>query len=353
MLCFGGITLSKNLSRNNHFLSQMYLEAWKNDNNKVEVYELLVPNTKVPMWQPKSIKSVGSLDSIFVRLKNGKETDDIERWFNEKYETPVKNALEHAINGEYITLDDLHSLIDFLACHIVRSPAFIIKILEYGKKWDNIFQETINKISQMKIEDFIVNRTTPKSLQNKNTNNDMFPFKMTNLGNCDKDNVFLKVETIIGKQFYLWVVKYLLENTSKILHKHKWSIITVDKNVILPTSDDPVICLNYNSESDYNFGGGWGRENSNILFPISPNKILYTQVGIKVEPRMNVDYKTSLFFKRIIVEHSFRKVISNFEDDEVVKIKARYVDNNEFKREKKMWEDFQKDYLEKEAEFIK
>ena len=73
--------MSENLSRNNHYLSQMYLEAWKNENNKVEVYELLVPNIKAPLWQSKSIRSVGSLDNIFVRLKNGKETDDIEKWF--------------------------------------------------------------------------------------------------------------------------------------------------------------------------------------------------------------------------------------------------------------------------------
>ena len=128
---------------------------------------------------------------------------------------------------------------------------------------------------------------------------------------------------------------------------------TVDKNVILPTSDDPVICLNYNSESDYNFDGGWGKQNSNILFPISPNKILYTQVGIKVKPRMNVGYKTSLLLKKMIIEHSYRKVISNFVDKDVVRIKQRYVSEGEYKKEKKMWEDFQKNYLEKERDYIR
>lgn len=52
---------------------------------------------------------------------------------------------------------------------------------------------------------------------------------------------------MIGKQFYLYIMKYLLEETSKVFHNYKWGIITVDANVSLPTSDDPVICLNYRS----------------------------------------------------------------------------------------------------------
>lgn len=342
--------MNNDLSRNNHYLSQMYLESWKNTNNKVEVYELLVPNSKVPFWQPKSLRSVGSYQSMFVRLKNGNEIDDIEHWFRDKYETPAKLALEHAKNDQRISVEEWHCLIDFVACHIVRTPAFIIKILDLAKKdCVPIFEEKCEEISSVSKEEFI--KTINENKENKN--NELFPIKIINVGECDVDTSLLKIETIFGKQFYLWIMMHLLENTSKVLHKHKWGIITVDDKVTLPTSDDPVICLNYNNEIDYDFGGGWGKENCNILFPISPNKILYTQVGVKVKPRCKLDYKMSLILKKIIVEHSYRKVISNFQDNEVEKIKSRYVNEKEFIREKKMWEDFQKEYLEKESEYIK
>ena len=48
--------MDKKVSRNNHYLSQMYLDAWKNDDNKVLVYELLVPNVI-----PSSAKAGGSV----------------------------------------------------------------------------------------------------------------------------------------------------------------------------------------------------------------------------------------------------------------------------------------------------
>ena len=61
----------------------------------------------------------------------------------------------------------------------------------------------------------------------------------------------------------------------------------------------------------------------------------------------------SLLLKKMIVEHSHRKVISKFKDDDVTKINPIYINEIEFKREKKMWEDFQKNYLEKEIDYIK
>lgn len=88
-------------------------------------------------------------------------------------------------------------------------------------------------------------------------NNKLFPIKIIDLGDEESGGNKIKIETIFGKQFYLWIMKHLPEETAKILHKHKWPIITVDEKVVLPTSDDLVICLNYNNEKDYDFGGGW------------------------------------------------------------------------------------------------
>lgn len=348
--------MNKNLSRNNHYLSQMYIQAWADENNRVELYELLVPNDNVPQWQLKSIKSVGSFDSFFVRLKSGEEIDDIEKWFNEKYETPAKAALSHAINGERITVGEWHCLIDFLACHIVRSPAFIIEKLCNVEMYKDSFQkamyEMAEKFSKMQKEDFIKERKFFELTHNGKYNDELFPLKLTNLGSFDDDNALIKVETIVGKQLCLWVIKYLLENTAKILHKYKWSIITVDENVVLPTSDNPVVILNYYDENNYNFAGGWGSQNTNIIFPISPQKILFTEIGVKSAPRINLNYQMSLLLKKIIVEHSYRKIISNFKDEEVIKMKPRIVSETEFKIEKQMWVDFQKNYLEKEADYI-
>ena len=55
------------LKRDNHFLSRMYLNAWKNEKGKVNVAELLVPSKNVPYWKEKYISS--SQRRHFARLQ--------------------------------------------------------------------------------------------------------------------------------------------------------------------------------------------------------------------------------------------------------------------------------------------
>ena len=327
------------LSRNNHYVSQMYLNTWAR-NHKVEVYDLIVPNEHYPTWNKKNVKNICSYNSMFVRLENEKEIDDIEKWFADQYETPVKESLTKAITGKTLTKEDWEKLINFMTCHLLRSPAFLQKLLDVAKNTKiNIGKE----ITKEQLEENIKANET-KSL---------FPIKITDLGKTDQKNHLLQVETIIGKQYYLWSIKNHLEKYSKIFQKNSWGIIEVDKDVILPTSDNPVISLNYRSENDYSLDGVWNQKNTNILFPISSNRIIYCQVGNKVPPILKCNKEKSEFLKKIICENAYRKIISIEKDQEIPKLNPRIVDKERFLQEKDMWNHFQKEYLEKEKEYIK
>lgn len=335
------------MKRNNHYNSQMYLKAWECEKNKTIVYELLVSDERVPMWSKKSIENLCSIDSLFVRLKNQREIDDIENWFEHRFETPAKLPLEKAINGEKINWWEMHKLVDFMACHIVRTPVFIERILKKGKnEIKEIFEEECKKISNISKDEI------KRKINVEDNNLSMFPLKMERVNDIGENDLW-RIETVIGKQFYLWIMKWLLENTAEELHKHNWTILTAHPYVKFPTSDDPVICLNYYSDTEYDFGGGWGRKNGNIIFPISPNKILFTQIGIKDNKNINFDYGTSLRFKRIIIEHAHRKIISSYEDKEVTFIRKRYVNREMFNYEKNIWKEFQESYISTESKYIK
>ena len=78
------------------------------------------------------------------------------------------------------------------------------------------------------------------------------------------------MKTVVGKGFYLHDLKHLLTSTVKVSERLNWQVIHAADGISFPTSDDPVICLDYNSERDYDFSGGWGKKHSNILIPISP-----------------------------------------------------------------------------------
>lgn len=53
----------------------------------------------------------------------------------------------------------------------------------------------------------------------------------------------------------------------------------------------------------------WGKENGNIIMPISPKLLLITQIGSNM-PGKQLDYSEpwSNFFRKIIIENAYRYV---------------------------------------------
>ena len=290
-------------------------------------------------------------NNFYICLKGEEESDEIEKWLNEKFETPAKIPLEKAINGERIDSDDVKKLINFLACQIVRTPAFLERFLKESK---NIVSHEFENIVKEATDD-IINQSKKKIKSEINQikngiDENPFPLKIIDTGITDGEMELFQVKTVIGKSLYLNSLKYYLTKTLDVLHKHRWKIIELDKNVNIPTSDDPVICLNYYGNNKYDFNGGWAKKGSEIIFPISPRKIMYTHIGYKKKIELN--YDVSLFIKRIIAEHAHMKIFSNFKDMEIIKYRNRFVDKEAFEREKNIFKDFHDNYKNIEKSYL-
>lgn len=344
--------MMNNLSRNNHFVPQMYLDAWKNKNNKVWTYDLLVPNENCNLWNERTTKSIASQQNFYIVLKDKEEADDIEKYMNEKFEMPASKPLKKAIKGEELSDGEWKAIINYIGCQIVRTPAFVSKMLNMSKnKFGDMFQQTVSEIGE------VLNNVPLEELkkysqeQNHTEENKMFPLKIIDTGIDCGDKRILKVETIIGKSYYLHEMMHLLSETIKVLQKHEWKIINLDERVKIPTSDNPVICLNYYSNNNYDFGGGWDNNGSEIVFPISPNKIIYTKVGAR-DIQFKLDYNLSIKIKTMIVEHAYRRIFSIDNEKWITKARKRYVNMDEFNREKKMLENWHENYKSIEAEYL-
>lgn len=57
------------LSRKNHYIPQMYLDAWAN-NGLIRVYDLLVADEKMPVWsKPKQLSSIGYMKNLYINVR--------------------------------------------------------------------------------------------------------------------------------------------------------------------------------------------------------------------------------------------------------------------------------------------
>lgn len=330
------------ISRNNHYVPRFYLEYW-GSNNRLWKYQLLVSNEKVPVWSNTATKQTASQDNLYVRMKDNEEVDDIEKIFDVDFEVRAKKALDKVINEERLSSEDWKYIINFVGVQIVRTPAFFQRIRPTIRNAiESGLEEILSELAKGKI------LALPKIIDE---DNELIPINFVDEGASEIEGMEdVRVEVIEGKSTWLWAIKHMLKNNLKYLHEHKWSIITTELG--MPTSDDPVICLNYYSENDYNFDGGWMQKGTEIFLPISPHKIIYTQVGVRHTPRMKYGIEESNLLKKLIVEHAFREIYSNCQDDDIPQIRPRIVDANLYNEEQGSVNNWYDTYLEAEASLL-
>lgn len=239
----------------NHYVPESYLKRWGDANAKISVYRILVPNQNMPLWKKASARGLANHRHLYTQIITSEESDEIERWFNTEFESPAAASIEKAVSDNQLSPEDWKNLIRFLAAQDVRTPARMLEILKQGEKivpevTDNILKNLEQDLRKLKAEGNL-----PKP--DKHNRSKLLPIKVTTDFLSNQDYVTVKVQTTVGRGYWLYCIKLLLEQTIERLLKHQWTILHSPKEIDWLTSDDPVVKLNYYSPREYDFGGGW------------------------------------------------------------------------------------------------
>ena len=288
----------------------------------------------VSLWEEKSIRSVAYHSHLYTRKKLREETDEIEKWMNEEYETPAKEAIEKAVTNQKLSSDDWHKMIRFFALQDVRTPLSLLKHLDlFKKEISKILEEVVQKIPKTLEE--LSKEKTKIEIPEADLN---FPLRAETELKEGEEYGNLRVHTAVGRATWLHGIQHALFNTAQVLHKHKWTIIRPAENMYWPTSDNPAVKLNYCNLEKYDLQGGWGKKKGNLLLSLSPQHLLFCQIGDR-PPRRNerVSVDRTKLFQKFILENSHRMIFSCIKDSEVPNLIPRKVDAKIFRYEKEQW----------------
>lgn len=336
------------ISRNNHYVPQMYLSKWM-INNSIYLYRLLVSDSNVPLWSRKnSTKGIGGLENLYVRYRNDAEIDDIENYFSVNYETPSKTAYEKVCSGGKLDKEEWFHLISFVAAQWVRTPKFLIRILDFQKQVvPELLQEELDLLVEKIKNDSITNH-------NNTSGDEMIPMSLERIED-DGNKTTLQVQTVVGKSTVLMSMIRLLEPESvvqKVFHSFKWSVIDMADGVVLPTTDSPVVLVSINDVQKLKLS----KSLIGIpffLFPLSPCKVLIGSRIRKLHWRMKADVEFSREIKKIIINNAFMYVFSSNEDPNVETIRPRIVDREEYNRLNEELSKWHQQYIEEEVPILR
>jgi hypothetical protein len=288
------------------------------------------------------VAGTGYERNLYTRIVRGEEADDIEQWLNQEFETPVSEPLQRVLEDRELSRSDWEILTRFLASQIVRTPAFLIKSLpRWNQMTPQILDQTLRDVEDRLRE--------AKELGQKIIIDDpahhaeYFPMRVERKDLHEERKVQFTTKVVVGRALWFYTMKHLLTSTLKVLQKHKWTILEAPNRLAWFTSDDPVICLNFRSEADYDFDGGWNRARGNILFPLSSRHLMITEIGTDSYPRRVPSRYQARLFRKMIAEHSHRRIYSSQMEDKIPQLKSRVVDAGAFQTERALWEAWYED----------
>jgi len=331
------------LSHDNHFVPQGYLRNWSDDGVNVLAYRTLVPHERVPDWTPRSIRGIAFRRDLYTQVdRQGNESDAFEQWMATEIETPALAAIDRAIHGRRLAPDDWKHLSLFYAAQDVRTPSNFLECMERWREdlpglIQRTLAESVERIQQASREGTAL-PVQPVSPSGDTSGSVDVTIQREKNGSS---KIYASVTT--GRAMWVQEMRRLLDGIAKGLEEHKWSIARPAPGLEWITSDHPALKLNYNAPTEYDFGGGWGSRGTELILPISPQHLLYTQIGSKAAPRFTFSAEKTQELRKLLAERAYRWIFAGEPLDDVVRFRPRVVDAATYQAEELTWQSWHRD----------
>ncbi len=330
------------LSRNNHYIPQMYLSRWA-ANGRINVYKLLVSHEDVPIWSRQSVVHTASIKNAYVNVRNGIEYDGVEHFFDSNFEMPAKEAFDKLHGNAKMTYHDWNCLSDFVVAQYVRTPAFYLWVTKWGQSiLPKVFDEIGEKLSKARRDEF--EKTT------RFEDDGLLPLDVKLIDSGENDDYsYAEINSASGKGLWLYIIKSVLDEKSTIktfFRELKWSVIDAPVDEFWPTCDNPVVICDYDGQTikRSSIQEGIKRKDKAIVFPISPRRVIFGTVIREVPWHIISDEKWFEMIREVIIKNAMLEVYSYIEDGGVRRIRPRIVDKDEYLRIKAEFESWYESY---------
>ncbi|HSW14612.1 MAG TPA: DUF4238 domain-containing protein [Solimonas sp.] len=183
------------------------------------------------------------------------ESPEVERWLDAEFEHPAEQVIAKVARQERLTSDDWYRLVRFLAAQDVRTPT---RLMEAIRRWQRELPGMLDGVMREAVAKLEAAHRDGRQLEIEPRNdNEGFGGKLTTSIAPGADTGTMRYEVVVGRNLWLSNFKHLLTRTVQRLHRHHWTILRAPQGLEWPTSDDPVIRLDFHSAANYDFGGGW------------------------------------------------------------------------------------------------
>jgi hypothetical protein len=286
----------------------------------------------VPQWSQHFIAGIAKAQHLYTRSSKSGESDDVERWFNDEYESPAQDAIEKVITDARITEEDWRHLVRYAAAQSVRTPAHFHELMVWAEK--NL-QNAMQGSMEQSVTRYLEAKQCGKTLDIQDVpHGELLPLRFSRDESPNSDHAVLRSEALIGRAYWMFAIRSMLSSSAQVLHFHKWTILKCPRDMKWVTSDNPFVKLRTGSRDENHLKAGWIEPNAQLFMPIGPRHLLYTIVGQRPPARgTQLTTHQAEYFQGAIVENAFRHIYASDQNSQVTLMRMRHEDADAFKRD--------------------
>lgn len=330
----------KTFRRRNHYVPEFLLKRFSMAPDGVGLWEyrLLVEDARVPEWEWRTPSQLARISDLYTIAEATDELDRMERWLDEEFESPARDAVLAAAAGQRLTKTHWQKLIRLYASQFLRTPAYYVR---HKDQW----------AAEMKLELLETrNRLLAQLPKCKDIDSDFtvihgkdgFPLRYT-IRREEGSRRSLQIEHVTGRKYWMWAIQQALRPTGMMaeLEQYCWSILKAPQDINWFLTDNPAVCIRRRPDGTQILDGGWGTLTSKLMLPLSPQHLLYCQVGAEVHERYTTVHPlVALHLRSDLADAALRSFYSHVKDSALAIYKRRKIDRIRFQDEANQWAAF-------------
>ena len=335
----------------NHFVPRFYLKRFVCSPGVVWHYPLLVSHSSVHEWKRISIANDSAVarSHLYTVTADTAESDDVERWLAKEFDHHADEAIERAVSGNSLTKIHWRHLARFFGAQSLRTPASYVRHQQLWKKHAPLFDEALQNLSQ----DLAQVGEQNSILEPKAVSESVkaFPLRATITPSDTAGVSDVRVEIPFGRKSWLWSLKESLRNDGPLtfLEGHRWTILNAPEGHSWITSDNPAIQMGLARDGKRNLGGGWNAQNTVLMLPLSPQHMLYTEIGVRSPQKYTtVSITQFMDLNSVIAKNATRSLFASTQNQIVQELRPRQVNLSAFEYEKQQWQEWHQNHSEAE-----
>ncbi len=306
----GGIQLSINVTKRNHYLPQFYLQTFVQNNQK-GTFWVYYKGEKEPRLQTPI--NTGVEKHLYnVKRSDGSVDDSIEKEVMSPIEGDVGPIIKRLIDTKArIEEEEIHRLALFISLMATRIPRAIQAVREVGEAISTYM------LKDLANQPDAIEKLLDEAREEGITEDDMTVDDFRDLIN-DFENQF---EMSFDKKYATGLSLFTSGAIFLELIKMNWCLCRAPSNMYFITSDCPVVCFVLDDDGSAKFGGGFKLPNAEVTFPLSPTKCLHldrrhthqyraiSEVFVK-----EINKRTAWAAERFIISHARSKYVQRLNE---------------------------------------